>query len=64
MFPETFVAFNLSGELQTIRLTTGNSTKKEILVESNPGSVAGIRHEKSATNLTISPYSGVAIGVE
>ena len=61
---ETFVAFNLSGELQTIRLTTGNSTKKEILVESSPGSVAGIRHEKSATNLTISPYSGVAIGVE
>ena len=61
---ETFVAFNLSGELQTIRLTTGNSTKKEILVESNPGSVAGIRHEKSASNLTISPYSGVAIGVE
>jgi len=61
---ETFVAFNLSGELQTIRLTTGNSTKKEILVESSPGSVAGIRHERSATNLTISPYSGVAIGVE
>ena len=61
---ETFVAFNLSGELQTIRLTTGDSTKKEILVESSPGSVAGIRHERSATNLTISPYSGVAIGVE
>ena len=61
---ETFVAFNLSGQLQTIRLTTGNRTKKEILVESSLGSVAGFQQEKRTTNLTLSPYSGVALGVE
>ena len=61
---ETFVAFNLSGQLQTIRLTTGNRTKKEILVESSLGGVAGFQQEKRTTNLTLSPYSGVALGVE
>ncbi|MDP7049110.1 MAG: glycoside hydrolase family 13 protein [Verrucomicrobiota bacterium] len=61
---ETFIAFNLSGQLQTIRLTTGNRTKKEILVESSLGSVAGLRQEKRTVNLTLSPYSGVALSVE
>ncbi len=61
---ETFVVFNLSGQLQPIRLTTGDRTKNAILVESISGSVADLRQENRTINLTLSPCSGVAIGVE
>ena len=61
---ETFVVFNLSGQLQPIRLTTGDRTNSAILVESISGSVVGLSQENRTINLTLSPYSGVAVGVE
>ena len=61
---ETFVVFNLSGQLQPIRLTTGDRTNSAILVESISGSVVGLSQENRTINLTLSPCSGVAVGVE
>ncbi|HAH98503.1 MAG TPA: hypothetical protein DCO70_04155, partial [Verrucomicrobiales bacterium] len=61
---ETFVVFNLSGQLQPIRLTTGDRTNNAILVESISGSVVGLSQENRTINLTLSPCSGVAVGVE
>jgi len=61
---ETIVAFNLSGQMKAISLTTDDPLKSRVLLESSPDSVTSFRQNNGTTEITLNPYSGVALGAE